>query len=181
MKIIGISGSLRRASFNTGLLRAAVALVPAGVELEIAAIDEIPLYNGDLEASEGIPRRVVGTQGRGSWLPMDCCCRRRSTTTRCPVCSRTRSTGCRARAADSQRVFGGRAVGDHGGLARQLWLRAGADGMAADRAHAAHAAVVRRPAGGRARGSGVRRDGSAQGRQGCARSCETSCRGSFNS
>ncbi|HXR19414.1 MAG TPA: NADPH-dependent FMN reductase [Steroidobacteraceae bacterium] len=64
MKIIGISGSLRRHSFNTGLLRAAVALVPAGVELEIAAIDEIPLYNADVEASEGIPRSVVALKDR---------------------------------------------------------------------------------------------------------------------
>lgn len=64
MKIIGISGSLRRYSFNTGLLRAAVALVPAGVELEIAAIDEIPLYNADVEASEGIPRSVAALKDR---------------------------------------------------------------------------------------------------------------------
>jgi len=64
VKIIGISGSLRRHSFNTGLLRAAVALVPAGVELEIAAIDEIPLYNADVEASEGIPRSVVALKDR---------------------------------------------------------------------------------------------------------------------
>jgi chromate reductase len=59
MRIIGISGSLRRSSFNTGLLRAAVALMPEGAALEIAAIDEIPLYNYDLEASAGIPASVA--------------------------------------------------------------------------------------------------------------------------
>jgi NAD(P)H-dependent FMN reductase len=64
VKIIGVSGSLRRYSFNTGLLRAAVALVPAGVELQIAAIDGIPLYNADVEASEGIPRSVAALKDR---------------------------------------------------------------------------------------------------------------------
>ncbi|HEY5020298.1 MAG TPA: NADPH-dependent FMN reductase [Steroidobacteraceae bacterium] len=58
VRIIGISGSLRRASFNTGLLRAAVALMPEGAVLEIAAIDEIPLYNADVEASAGVPASV---------------------------------------------------------------------------------------------------------------------------
>jgi chromate reductase, NAD(P)H dehydrogenase (quinone) len=57
-QIIGISGSLRRGSFNTSLLRAAVELMPAGNELKIESIDGIPLYNGDVEA-EGIPRRVA--------------------------------------------------------------------------------------------------------------------------
>ena len=57
-QIIGISGSLRRGSFNTSLLRAAVELMPAGDELKIESIDGIPLYNGDVEA-EGIPKRVA--------------------------------------------------------------------------------------------------------------------------
>jgi len=58
-KIIGISGSLRRGSFNSALLRAAAALMPLGVELKIESIEGIPLYNGDVEASEGIPTRVA--------------------------------------------------------------------------------------------------------------------------
>jgi chromate reductase len=56
--IIGISGSLRRGSFNTALLRAAVELMPEGVQLRIETINDIPLYNGDIEA-EGIPVRVA--------------------------------------------------------------------------------------------------------------------------
>ena len=52
--IIGISGSLRRASFNTALLRAAAGLMPAGSELRIESIEGIPLYNGDVEAAEGV-------------------------------------------------------------------------------------------------------------------------------
>src|SRR5262245_7799559 len=56
--IIGISGSLRRDSFNTGLLRAASSLMPDTVSLEIADIRSIPLYNGDIEQSDGIPEAV---------------------------------------------------------------------------------------------------------------------------
>jgi len=57
--IIGLSGSLRRGSFNTALLRAAVELMPAGAELSIESIQGIPLYNGDIETAEGIPKRVA--------------------------------------------------------------------------------------------------------------------------
>jgi chromate reductase len=64
MRIIGISGSLRRNSFNTGLLRAAVALMPEGAALEIAAIDEIPLYNYDLEVNAGIPASVAALKDK---------------------------------------------------------------------------------------------------------------------
>jgi chromate reductase, NAD(P)H dehydrogenase (quinone) len=58
-RIIGISGSLRRKSFNSALLRAAVQFAPEGTTIEIASIAEIPLYNGDVEASDGIPRAVA--------------------------------------------------------------------------------------------------------------------------
>jgi NAD(P)H-dependent FMN reductase len=53
--IIGISGSLRRGSFNSALLRAAAAAVPADVELRIESIRGIPLYDGDEEHASGIP------------------------------------------------------------------------------------------------------------------------------
>jgi NAD(P)H-dependent FMN reductase len=53
--IIGISGSLRRGSFNTLLLRAAVELAPAGTTIEIGSIQGIPLYDGDAEAATGVP------------------------------------------------------------------------------------------------------------------------------
>jgi chromate reductase len=58
-KIIGISGSLRRTSFNSALLRAAVELMPVGAELQTESIEGIPLYNGDVEALEGLPTRVA--------------------------------------------------------------------------------------------------------------------------
>ncbi len=47
--ILGFSGSLRKASYNSGLLRAALVVLPANMTLEIFDISSIPLYNGDLE------------------------------------------------------------------------------------------------------------------------------------
>jgi len=51
VKILGIPGALRRGSFNRSLLRAAVEVVPAGVTLEVASIDDVPLYDGDIETA----------------------------------------------------------------------------------------------------------------------------------
>lgn len=56
--IIGLSGSLRKASYNTGLLRAAKEVMPAGADLRIESIRGIPLYDGDEEAASGLPPRV---------------------------------------------------------------------------------------------------------------------------
>jgi NAD(P)H-dependent FMN reductase len=58
IRIVGISGSLRRGSYNSALLKAAVQVIGAGATLEIASIRDIPLYDGDLEASAGIPQAV---------------------------------------------------------------------------------------------------------------------------
>lgn len=57
--IVGISGSLRRGSHNTALLRAAVAMMPADSRLDAASIRSFPLYNGDDEAAHGIPADVA--------------------------------------------------------------------------------------------------------------------------
>ncbi|HEY8879036.1 MAG TPA: NADPH-dependent FMN reductase [Roseateles sp.] len=58
MKIIALSGALRRASYNTALLRAAVAMAPEGVAIELRTLHGIPLYDGDVEA-QGIPEAVT--------------------------------------------------------------------------------------------------------------------------
>ena len=57
--IVGISGSLRKSSFNTGLLRAAQANMPDGARLELADILDVPLYNGDVETARGVPDSVA--------------------------------------------------------------------------------------------------------------------------
>lgn len=48
--IIGVSGSLRKGSFNTALLHVAAELAPEGCTVQIESIHGIPLYNADLEA-----------------------------------------------------------------------------------------------------------------------------------
>jgi NAD(P)H-dependent FMN reductase len=63
-RIIGISGSLRARSLNAALLRAAAGFPPAGVTIEIESIKGIPLYDGDLEASSGIPAVVTALKDR---------------------------------------------------------------------------------------------------------------------
>ena len=57
-RILGISGSLRKASFNTALMRTAQGLMPEGATLEEGSIADIPLYNADEEAATGIPPAV---------------------------------------------------------------------------------------------------------------------------
>ena len=58
VKVLAMSGSLRRASTNTGLLRAGQEVAPAGMEISIFNIADLPFYNGDIEA-EGDPAPVA--------------------------------------------------------------------------------------------------------------------------
>lgn len=51
MKILAISGSVRKGSHNTALVHALQGLAPAGVTVETFDISSIPLYNGDHEAN----------------------------------------------------------------------------------------------------------------------------------
>src|SRR5215831_4608351 len=63
-RILRISGSLRRGYYNTALLKAGTPLLDAGAELEIALLHGIPLYDGDLEAAEGLPQAVRDLKAR---------------------------------------------------------------------------------------------------------------------
>jgi chromate reductase len=58
VRIAGISGSLRRASYNTALLNAAASLAPDGVFIERVDISAIPLYNDDVREESGFPAAV---------------------------------------------------------------------------------------------------------------------------
>jgi chromate reductase, NAD(P)H dehydrogenase (quinone) len=58
MKILAISGALRKASTNTGLCRALQDVALAGVEIETATLHGIPLYDGDVEVVSGKPGAV---------------------------------------------------------------------------------------------------------------------------
>jgi NAD(P)H-dependent FMN reductase len=67
--IVGLSGSLRRGSFNTLLLRQAAAMAPTGTTIIIETIEGIPIYNFDIE-EEGIPapvqrlkEQIIGADG----------------------------------------------------------------------------------------------------------------------
>ena len=57
-KIIALSGSLRKKSFNTALLRTASQVAGDDIDIDVATLHDIPLYNGDLEKREGIPSSV---------------------------------------------------------------------------------------------------------------------------
>ena len=62
VKILGIAGSLRKASFNKAVLREAQKLVPAGASLEIQDIDGLPGFNQDDEKNP--PAKVVEMKAR---------------------------------------------------------------------------------------------------------------------
>jgi chromate reductase len=57
LHILGISGSLRKNSYNSAALRAASELLPEGVTMEIFELANIPMYNDDVR-EQGYPPAV---------------------------------------------------------------------------------------------------------------------------
>src|SRR5260370_718064 len=55
--VLALTGSLRKGSFNTALLRAAKELAPAGLTLDLRTLHGIRVYDGAAEA-EGLPEAV---------------------------------------------------------------------------------------------------------------------------
>jgi chromate reductase len=54
--LLAVSGSLRAASSNTGLVRMAARLAPAGLTVTVRdGIDRLPFYNADLDTPETLP------------------------------------------------------------------------------------------------------------------------------
>ncbi|MGH7094019.1 MAG: NADPH-dependent FMN reductase [Stellaceae bacterium] len=57
VSVLGICGSLRKSSFNMATLRTAIELRPAGMEVTVADISQLPLYDEDVRA-QGFPAPV---------------------------------------------------------------------------------------------------------------------------
>ena len=59
IKVIALVGSLRRGSLHKALVQAAVDTAPAGMTITIFPLNDIPLYNFDVEKDGGFPEAVV--------------------------------------------------------------------------------------------------------------------------
>lgn len=62
VKILGIAGSLRKASYNRGALRAAQQLCPQGAKIDVVELDGIPPFNQDEERNP--PQKVIDFKNR---------------------------------------------------------------------------------------------------------------------
>jgi chromate reductase, NAD(P)H dehydrogenase (quinone) len=68
-RILGISGSLRKGSFSTAILRAASKQIAGEADFEVLTLDEIPLYNQDLDTGSppstvtDLRQRIGGADG----------------------------------------------------------------------------------------------------------------------
>lgn len=72
LKFLGIAGSLRRQSTNSGLLRAALAELPEGVSMDIADLSDIPFYNADIKEKPASVQRVLAQIGAADALVLAC-------------------------------------------------------------------------------------------------------------
>lgn len=64
VKVMAISGSLRKASFNTSILRTAAELAPEGMEVTLyEGLRDIPPYDDDLRTGSGYPPVVAAFRG----------------------------------------------------------------------------------------------------------------------
>jgi NAD(P)H-dependent FMN reductase len=62
--VVGLVGSLRRESFNRRLMQACIPLLDRRLTLDVAGIDGIPLYDGDLESASGVPPAATALKER---------------------------------------------------------------------------------------------------------------------
>lgn len=65
IKLIGISGSLRKQSYNSGALRAIGSLLPEGMTFDVADIAGLPFFNADVEQA-GFPDAVKEFRSRAA-------------------------------------------------------------------------------------------------------------------
>lgn len=71
MHFIGISGSLRKGSYNTLLLHAANDVLPEGVTMQIVSVGDLPLYNADLDLPAATERPAVVSAFRDALAKAD--------------------------------------------------------------------------------------------------------------
>jgi chromate reductase, NAD(P)H dehydrogenase (quinone) len=69
--LVGLSGSLRKGSYNTALLRAAAKLLPADTTMEIGTFTDVPLYNADMDLPAATARPAIVQQLREQWAKAD--------------------------------------------------------------------------------------------------------------
>lgn len=126
--LIGLSGSLRKSSYNTGLLRAAADLMPDGATVETAGIHGIPVYDADEEAAgrnatvEALKDRIADADGLILVTP--------EYNNAMPGALKNAIDWLSSPGADCERVFGNKPValmgassGPHGtNLAQAAWL-----------------------------------------------------------
>jgi chromate reductase, NAD(P)H dehydrogenase (quinone) len=55
VRVVGISGSLRKASFSTSLLKILAQRAAPDIDLQVVTLEDIPLYNEDLDLKPEIP------------------------------------------------------------------------------------------------------------------------------
>lgn len=55
VRIVGISGSLRMASFSTSILKLLAERAAPAIQIQVVTLESIPLYNEDLDTKPGIP------------------------------------------------------------------------------------------------------------------------------
>ena len=55
VRILGISGSLRKTSFSTGILRILARAARPSIHIDVVTLENIPLYNEDLDREPGVP------------------------------------------------------------------------------------------------------------------------------
>ena len=65
LRVVGIAGSLRRGSYNRALLCAAQQVTPPSLHIEIETLDDVPMFNADLDngatpAAVARLRRAIG-------------------------------------------------------------------------------------------------------------------------
>ena len=72
IRFLGIVGSLRQKSTNKGLLRAALANLPAGVAMELADLSDVPLYNADMAEKPAGVQRVLAQMAGADALVLAC-------------------------------------------------------------------------------------------------------------